>query len=147
MCSALESHWEYFASRDNTQPRGPNQPGLSEWCWSAYTSFWVKLNIFSCIWGLSTHVVCVRVNCSFFCPAFYQILAFPPQYLNIPFSPGWCGSVDWVPAWEPKGRWFDSPSGHMPGLQARSLVGGMWEVTSTSMLLSFSLLSPLSKNK
>ena len=32
-------------------------------------------------------------------------------------SPGWCGSVDLVLAWEPKGRWFDSQSGHMPGLQ------------------------------
>ena len=27
--------------------------------------------------------------------------------------------------WEPKGRRFDSQSGHMPGLWARSSVGGM----------------------
>ena len=33
--------------------------------------------------------------------------------------PNWCGSVDWVPACEPKGCWFDSQSGHMPGLRAR----------------------------
>ena len=45
-------------------------------------------------------------------------------------SPGWCGSVDWVQACEPKGRWFDSQSGHMPGLQARSPVGGTKEATT-----------------
>ena len=31
-------------------------------------------------------------------------------------GPGWCGSVDGAPASEPKGRKFDSQSGHMPGL-------------------------------
>ena len=40
-------------------------------------------------------------------------------------GPGWCGSVDWVPACEPKGCQFDSQSGHTPGLQARSPVGAM----------------------
>ena len=34
-------------------------------------------------------------------------------------SPGWCGSLDWVPACKPKGHWFNSQSGHMPGLWAR----------------------------
>ena len=24
-------------------------------------------------------------------------------------GPGWCGSVDWVLAWEPMGYWFDCP--------------------------------------
>ena len=38
------------------------------------------------------------------------------------FCPSWCGSVDGVLACEPKGRWFDFHSGHMPGLQARSPV-------------------------
>ena len=46
------------------------------------------------------------------------------------FSPGWCGSVDWVLACEPKGCWFDSQSGHMPGLQARFSVGAKWEATT-----------------
>ena len=36
---------------------------------------------------------------------------------------GW-GTVAWVSACQPKGRWFDSQSGHMPGLRARSPVGG-----------------------
>ena len=32
-------------------------------------------------------------------------------------SLGWCGSVDWAPAFEPKSRWIDySQSGHMPRL-------------------------------
>ena len=45
------------------------------------------------------------------------------------FSPGWCISVDWV-ACEPMGHWFDSKSGHMPGLQARSPVGGAQEAST-----------------
>ena len=38
--------------------------------------------------------------------------------------------VDWVPACEPKGHQFNSQSGHIPGLQARSPVGGAWEATA-----------------
>ena len=49
---------------------------------------------------------------------------------NCLLSPGWCGSVDWVPACEPKGYRFDSQSGHMPGLWARSPVGGAREATT-----------------
>ena len=67
---------------------------------------------------------------------------------------GWCGSVDWVPTCKSKGCWFDSRSGHIPGLWARSSVGGVQEATNqcispTSVLLSllFSLPSLLSKNK
>ena len=40
-------------------------------------------------------------------------------------SPGWCVSVDWGLACEPKGYQFASQSGHMPGLQTRSPVGGV----------------------
>ena len=40
-------------------------------------------------------------------------------------EPGWCGSVDWVLACEPKCRQLDSQSRHMPGLRARSPVGGV----------------------
>ena len=46
-------------------------------------------------------------------------------YIKGAYSPGWCVSVDWALAWEPKHCWFDSQSGQVPGLQARSLVGGM----------------------
>ena len=67
-------------------------------------------------------------------------------------SPGWYGSVDWAPSCEPKGRWFNSQSRHMPGLWARSPVGGVQEATCfshTSIFLSLSLSLPsgLSKNK
>ena len=46
------------------------------------------------------------------------------------FGPGWCGSVDWVQACEPKGQQFDSQSGHTPGLPDRSPVGGVQEATT-----------------
>ena len=44
--------------------------------------------------------------------------------------PSWWGSEDWAPACEPKGHWFNSQSGHMPGLWARSPVGGAREETT-----------------
>ena len=53
------------------------------------------------------------------------------QFTSTKFcSPGWGGSVDWVPACKPKGHRFDSQSGHIPGLWARSLVGGAQETTT-----------------
>ena len=68
--------------------------------------------------------------------------------------PGWCSSVDWVLACEPKGHWFDSQLGHMPGFWPRFPVGGMREATNWCILhtlvflsLFFSLPSPLSENK
>ena len=45
-------------------------------------------------------------------------------------SPGWGGSVYWVRACEPKSRWFNSQSGHMPGLQARSQMRNAQEATT-----------------
>ena len=45
-------------------------------------------------------------------------------------NPGWCGSVGWVLACEPKDHWFSSWPGHMPGLQAKSLVGGVQKATN-----------------
>ena len=59
-------------------------------------------------------------------------------------SPGWCGSVDCAPAYEPKGCWFNSHSGHMPRLWALYPVGGV-RVNHTLIFLSvsFSLLPPL----
>ena len=39
------------------------------------------------------------------------------------FSPGWCGSVDWAPACEPKGRRFNSWVGHMSMLWASPQLG------------------------
>ena len=60
--------------------------------------------------------------------------------------PGWCGSVDWAWFCEPEGRWFDSQSGHVPGLRAWSPVGSAWRATthwcffpSISLSLTFSL--------
>ena len=68
--------------------------------------------------------------------------------------PGWCGSVDWVPACEPKSHQFYFQSRYMSGLQARSPVGCMQEATDrwiscTLIILSlfFFLPSPLCKSK
>ena len=41
---------------------------------------------------------------------------------NTDLSPGQCGSVSWVSSHTPKGLRVESQSGHMPGLQVRSLV-------------------------
>ena len=40
--------------------------------------------------------------------------------------------MGWVPAFEPKGRQFDSQSGHMPGLPSKFPVGGCLLYTSPS---------------
>ena len=56
--------------------------------------------------------------------------------------PGWCGSVDWVLACESKGWQFDSQSGHMPGWQARSPVGGVQEATNRCISLAHRCFSP-----
>ena len=63
---------------------------------------------------------------------------------NIKNLPWLCGLVDQVSACKPKGLWFDSQSGHMPGLPARSWIGSVQEATNlciscTSMFLSFFL--------
>ena len=80
--------------------------------------------------------------------------ALSPNEQSTPFafnqsSPS---SVVECQACEPKGRWFDSQSGHKPGLWARSPFGDMQEATNgcisrTLMFLSLSLPSPLSRHK
>ena len=72
---------------------------------------------------------------------------FKNKYIKSFFSPGWYGSVDWAMAWQPKGHLFNSPSGHMPGLWARFPSAGCVRGNYTLMFLSFSLPSPLSKDK
>ena len=60
-------------------------------------------------------------------------------------SPGWCSSVDWVWACQPKGRWFDSQSEHKPGLWTRFPLGGAWEATTQWCFPLF--LPPFPSNK
>ena len=67
-------------------------------------------------------------------------------------SPGWCGSVDWAAACEPKGCWFDSHSRHIPGLWAESPVGGVQEAAtywcfSPSLCSSLPLFLKINKQK
>ena len=61
-------------------------------------------------------------------------------------GPDWRGSVGWESFCGAKGRWFNSQSGHVSGLQARSPVGGRQQATNrcfsrTSVSLLF--LHPL----
>ena len=56
-------------------------------------------------------------------------------------SPGWCGSMDWALDGKPKGHWFDSQSGHMPGSWARFLVGS-GKHTWTFLYLFLNLFLP-----
>ena len=79
---------------------------------------------------------------------FYQLLREGHwNLLKMHIMPQWCGSVDWVPAWEPKGCRLDTQSGHMPGLPARSPVGSAWEaMTHWYFSPSLSPSPPLSKN-
>ena len=59
----------------------------------------------------------------------------------------WCGSVDWAWACKPKGRQFNSQSGHISGLQARSLERGAWEATTHWCFSPFLLSFPSLKKK
>ena len=59
-------------------------------------------------------------------------------------------NMDWAPDCEAKGHQFKSQSGHMPGWQARSQVGGTWGATTHwcfSPALSLSLPLSLKINK
>ena len=59
---------------------------------------------------------------------------------------GWLS--EWSTGCEPKGLRFDSQSGHMPGLLAKSPVGGAQEATTHRCFSpSLSLSLALSKNK
>ena len=90
-------------------------------------------------------LACIYSNMSIFSFVTYKFLKIIFPTVN---CPGWYSSVDWAPACEPKGGWFDFWSGHMPGLQARCLVGGTWEATTHwCFSLSFSFPSPFFKNK
>ena len=71
-------------------------------------------------------------------------------FWSIFYCPIWHGSVDWTPGCEAKGGWFDSQSGHMPRLQARSPIGGAQEAATHwcfSLSLSPSLSLSLKINK
>ena len=58
----------------------------------------------------------------------------------------WYSSVGWVSC-KPKGHWFESRSGHSPGLCARCPVGGACERQPVDVSLSLSPSLLLSENK
>ena len=70
------------------------------------------------------------------------------QIKNCWSGPDYCSSVGWATTCKTKDDQFNSRSGHMPGLRARSLFGGVQEATNQWFSLSFFLPpSPLCKNK
>ena len=72
------------------------------------------------------------------------------QHIKKLIHTGCCSSVNRAPDCELKGHQFNSQSGHRPGLQARSPVGGAWEATTHwcfSPSLSPSLLFSLKIKK
>ena len=71
-----------------------------------------------------------------------QDLAFAGHVLKFRvFCPGCCGSVDWSLACEPKGHWFDSQTGHVPGPCGPGPQWGMRE-RQPHIDVSLSLLLP-----
>ena len=108
--------------------------GVQGWGEKAYNCNWITIKIFKKnTWSLTAE--------DFKTP-------FSVQIKLVDRCPGWCGSVDWVPACEPKSCWFGSQSG--PGLQARSPVGEAQEAATHwcfSPSLSSSLLLSLEINK
>ena len=122
----------------------PCKPRISSTIKHVIFLYVVGFDLLTFCWGFCVYE---RLVCIF--PVLWCLKKF------IDINPGWCGSVDWVPACEPNSHWFDSQSGHISGFPARSPVGGMREATDDpclsliSMFLSlfFSLHSPLSKNK
>ena len=50
----------------------------------------------------------------------YSFLLLHFREIKLLVYPGWCGPVDWAPACIPECHRFDSQSGHMPALWARS---------------------------
>ena len=66
-----------------------------------------------------------------------------------PDLPDWRGSMGLPLSWEQKDHWLDSQSGHRPGFQARSLVGGIHKATdgcfSSSLSPSLSLCLKINK--
>ena len=69
--------------------------------------------------------------------------------LKVTPCPGWCGSVDWVPACEPKGHQFDSQSRAHAWVACQVPGWGHMRGKHTLMFfsISFSLPSPFFKNK
>ena len=98
------------------------------WCSTADTTTWSQFSLSPFFLPKS-------------CLILFRVTIFQLKIFS--FCTGWCGSVEWAPPWKPKGHWFDSQSGHVPGLWARSPVGGMWEAT-THCCFSPSLPLPLS---
>ena len=117
VCSVPAPRWVYCLPCG--EPRLPRE-SLYYQCrahnWPSFNSGWVN----------------EKDSCLVFITGMFNILRW--------WCTGWCDSVDWALV---KGRWFSSQSGHMPGLRARSLVGGtrggVWKQPHINVSLRLSL--------
>ena len=91
--------------------------------------------LFPCYLGI-LYLPCIRIysikhcSCWNYCHVVLTVVIILVVLIFGYICPGWCGSVDWVLAYEPNARWFDRQSGHIPGMRARSQVGGVQEATT-----------------
>ena len=100
-----------------------------------FSTFWLRSSVVSALISLKHSSLTLRMG------PFQRVMTIYNEQVRQPLSkvsfwcPDWCGSVDWVPAWGLKGCRFDSWSGHMPGLWARSTVRDMREATISCLSL------------
>ena len=76
--------------------------------------------LYWCILYLHAIIVTVLLCCHDFIYIFHTLINNRFPSIEKDMLPGWCSSVDWAPACEPKGHRFNSQSGQVPGLQAGS---------------------------
>ena len=122
-------HYWQILGKDAKNTEWGKDSLFNKWCWENW--------IFTC----------KRIKPHPYCTPFVKIKSKWIKNVNVKpeISPSWCTSVDWAPACEPKGRRFDSQSGHMRGLWARSPVGGVQEaITHRCFSPSLSPSLPLS---
>ena len=124
---------------------------VGDWCW-----WFILFSLWADNKACTASPWFSMINpCDIFTEMDTQKMGKWPTKIKVPekkrkISPGWCGSVDWAPTCEPKGCWFDSQSGYMPGLWARSPIGGVREATAhwcVSPSLSPSTPLSLKRNK
>ena len=122
------------ATRPSSRDRGPDHHLMELWqflhsLYKFLTLEWFLLNLPTATQHHIVQVLSLELMNKFLkkkCRA----ISLVKWYLRNVFSPGWCGSV--VQCWLANQRVAGSiPSlGHMPGLQARSPVGGVQEATT-----------------
>ena len=107
---------------------------------------------FAINWDLFSFTFFSLCTCTMFTKEIHNHMQFDFSVGNVTkiyqaLKKSMCSDWGWVLSCKPKGHRFDSQWGHMPGLWARSLLGGKQEATDqcfsvTSMFLSLFLPFP-----